>query len=111
MAFLLSTQSDAEYSNILRNGTFPSRRLRVAISQESLIEAADFFEKSIRLDPNFTLAYCACESAQDLIYFWYDPTPERLARADQAVKTASRLQPDLAEVRLANARHLYYGYR
>jgi serine/threonine protein kinase len=83
----------------------------VAIPHESLIEAADFLDRSVRLDPKFTLAYCACESAQDLLYFWYDPSPERLAKADQAVKTALRLQPDLAEVRLANARHLYYGYR
>jgi TolB-like protein len=83
----------------------------VAIPHESLIEAADFLEKSVRLDPKFTLAYCACEDAQDLLYFWYDPSPERLARADQAVKKALQLQPDLPEVRLANARHLYYGYR
>ena len=83
----------------------------VAIPHESLIEAADFLEKSVRLDPKFTLAYCACEEAQDLIFFWYDPSPERLARANQAVKTALQLQPDLPEVRLANARHLYYGYR
>ncbi|MFZ0502274.1 MAG: protein kinase, partial [Chthoniobacterales bacterium] len=83
----------------------------VGIPHESLIEAADFFEKSVRLDPKFTLAYCGSEGAQDLIYFWYDPTSERLAKADQAVKTALRLQPDLPEVRLANAQHLYYGYR
>ena len=83
----------------------------VAIPHESLIDAADFFEKSVRVDPKFTLAYCACEEAQDLIYFWYDPSPERLAKADQAVNTALRLQPDLPEVRLANARHLYFGYR
>lgn len=84
---------------------------RVAIPHESLIAAADFCEKAVRVDPKFTLAYCACEKAQDLIYFWYDPSPERLAKADQAVNTALRLQPDLPEVRLANARHLYYGYR
>ena len=50
------------------------------------IEGADFLEKSVHLDPKFTLAYCACEEAQDLLYFWYDPSPERLARADQAVR-------------------------
>ena len=40
----------------------------VAIPHESLIEAADFFEKSVRLDPKFTLAYCGCEGAEDLLY-------------------------------------------
>jgi TolB-like protein/cytochrome c-type biogenesis protein CcmH/NrfG len=83
----------------------------VAIRRESLIGAADIFEKSVHLDPKFTLAYCASEGAQDLIYFWYDPSPERLARADEAVNTALQLQPDLPEVRLASARHLYCGYR
>jgi hypothetical protein len=33
------------------------------------IEGADFLEKSVHLDPKFTLAYCACEEAQDLLYF------------------------------------------
>ena len=33
-----------------------------------------------------------------------------LTKADQAVNTAMRLQPDLPEVHLANAHHLYRGY-
>jgi serine/threonine protein kinase/Tfp pilus assembly protein PilF len=79
--------------------------------QESLMDAAGFFEKAVRLDPEFTLAYCASENAYDLIYFLYDPTPDWLAKADQAVNAALRLQPDLPEVHLANASHLYYGYQ
>jgi tetratricopeptide (TPR) repeat protein len=63
------------------------------------------------LDPKFTVAYSESEDAYDLIYFWYDPSPEWLAKADKAVSTALRLQPDLPEVRLANARHLYRVYR
>ena len=76
-----------------------------------LRDAASFFEKAVRLDPKFTLAYCASEHAYDLIYFNFDPSPEWLAKADQAANTALRLQPDLPEVHLASARHLYYGYR
>ena len=81
-----------------------------APDQKLLIEAADFFEKAVRLDPKFTLAYCAGAKAYDLIYWSYDPSPEVLTKADQAVNTAMRLQPDLPEVHLANAHHLYRGY-
>ena len=83
----------------------------LSVDLEFLRDAASFFEKAVRLDPKFTLAYCASEHAYDLIYFNFDPSPEWLAKADQAANTALRLQPDLPEVHLASARHLYYGYR
>ena len=83
----------------------------LSVDLEFLRDAASFFEKALRLDPKFTLAYCASEHAYDLIYFNFDPSPEWLAKADQAANTALRLQPDLPEVHLASARHLYYGYR
>ena len=83
----------------------------ITAGPESLMDAADFFEKAVRLDPKFTLAYCSSEHAYDLIYSEYDPSPEWLAKANKAMSTALRLQPDLPEVHLADARHLYYGYR
>jgi serine/threonine protein kinase/tetratricopeptide (TPR) repeat protein len=81
------------------------------VNAQALMDAAGFFEKAVRLDPEFTLAYCGSENAYDPIYFLYDPSPEWLAKADQAVNAALRLQPDLPEVHLANASHLYYGYQ
>ena len=81
-----------------------------AADQKLLIEAADFFERAVSLDPKFTLAYCAGANAYDMIYWAYDPSPELLAKGDQAMNTAMRLQPDLPEVHLANAHHLYRGY-
>ena len=83
----------------------------LSVSPEFLMDAATYFEKAVRLDPKFTLAYCASEHAYDLIYFNHYPSPEWLAKADQAVNTALRLRSDLPEVHLASARHLYYGYR
>jgi hypothetical protein len=46
-----------------------------------------------------------------LLYFWFDQTPERRARAGAAINAALRLRPDLPEVHLAEARHLYHCYR
>jgi serine/threonine protein kinase len=80
-------------------------------TKEQLLQAIDFFGKAVRLDPNFVLAYCASANANSLLYFWFDATPERLARADAAIDAALRLRPDLPEVHLAQARHLYHCYR
>src|SRR3954453_9966332 len=39
-----------------------------------------------------------------------DHTPARLAMADAAIQSLSRLRPDSGEAHLALAKHLYYGY-
>ena len=50
--------------------------------------------------------------AHDYLYFdRVDHTPERRALGDAAVNEALRLRPDLAEVHLAVASHLYTCYR
>jgi serine/threonine protein kinase/Tfp pilus assembly protein PilF len=79
--------------------------------ERPLREAIDFLERAVQLDPKFTLAYCASGLAHDLLYYYPDATPERRALADAAVNSALRLQPDLPEVHLAYAYHLYYGYQ
>ncbi len=78
--------------------------------ERPLREAIGFLERAVQLDPKFTLAYCASGLAHDLLYYIPDATPERRALADAAVNNALRLQPDLPEVHLAYAYHLYYGY-
>ena len=78
---------------------------------EQLREGINFLEQAVRLDPKFTLAYCVSAKAQDLLYQYYDLTPERRASADAAISTALRLQPDLPEVHLAYAQHLFDAYR
>jgi TolB-like protein/Flp pilus assembly protein TadD len=77
---------------------------------ESLREAVALLEQAVRLDPKFTLAYCASAEAHDILYHLVDQTPERRALADAAVKNALRTQPDLPEVRLAYAHYLYFVY-
>jgi serine/threonine protein kinase/tetratricopeptide (TPR) repeat protein len=73
--------------------------------------AVVFLERAVQIDPKFTLAYCAAAQAHGLLYRFHDPTPERRALGDAAIDHAMRLQPDLAEVHLAYAVHLYLSYR
>ena len=75
-----------------------------------MVDAIGFLDQAVRLDPKFTLAYCASAQGNDLLYLWYDPTPERRALGDAAINSALGLQPDLPEVHLAYAFHLYCGY-
>ena len=79
--------------------------------EKQLVDAIAFLEQAVRLDPKFTLAYCASAYAHDNLYFLYNPTAEERALADAAVNSALGLQPDLPEVHLAYAAHLYLVYR
>ena len=79
--------------------------------EKPLVEAIGLLEQAVRLDPKFTLAYCASAQARDSLYFMYDPTLEQRALGDAAVNSALGLQPDLPEVRLAYAERLYLVYR
>jgi TolB-like protein/Tfp pilus assembly protein PilF len=76
-----------------------------------LHEAVDLLHQAVQLDPRFTRAYCEETEAQDLIYTGYDPVPTRRALADKAIENALHLQPDLPEVHLTYAYHLYDAYR
>ena len=88
--------------------------VRVSMSfgnvEKPLVDAIGFLEQAVRLDPKFTLAYCASAQAHDNLYFLYGPTPEQRALGDAAVNSALGLQPDLPEVHLAYAQHLYLVY-
>jgi serine/threonine protein kinase/tetratricopeptide (TPR) repeat protein len=85
--------------------------VRVIMTEKPLREAINLLEQAIGLDPRFTLAYCASTQAQDLAYLRYEMTAERRASADAAINNALRLQPDLPEVHLAYAHHLYDAFR
>jgi TolB-like protein len=85
--------------------------LFIGYFEKPLNEAIDQLEEGIRLDPNFARAYCKEAEAHDLIYIAYDPTPARRDLGDAAIAKALRLQPDLPEVHLTFAYHLYDLYR
>ena len=74
-------------------------------------DAIPLLEQAVRLDPKFTLAYCAAADAHSGLYHYGDQTPERRVLADAAMNSALRLQPDLPKVRLTYALYLYHCYR
>ncbi|HEY4271755.1 MAG TPA: FlgO family outer membrane protein [Candidatus Udaeobacter sp.] len=78
---------------------------------ESLSEAVRLLNEAIERDPNFALAYYQVALAYDQFYFsGIDHTPARLALADAAIQSLTRLRPNSGEAHLALARHLYWGY-
>jgi serine/threonine protein kinase/Flp pilus assembly protein TadD len=80
--------------------------------KEIYSKIVDLLEEATQNDGKFALAYCLIAKAHDILYVdRIDHTPERRALGDAAVNEASRLRPDLPEVHLAMAAHLYYCYR
>jgi len=78
---------------------------------ESLSEAVRLLNEAIERDRNFALAYYQLAHAHDLLYFTgTDHTPARLAMADEAIQSLTRLLPNSGEAHLALAKHLYWGY-
>jgi TolB-like protein/Tfp pilus assembly protein PilF/class 3 adenylate cyclase len=76
--------------------------------KEHFVAAVNLLEQAVARDPGFVEAYCRLGEAHDRLYvFGLDHTPQRLALAEEAIKTALQLQPDSPEAHLALAGHLY----
>jgi len=106
------TENLAAYDLYLRaNELIANTDLNAFNFEKPLLNSIDLLNQAVQLDPNFVLAYCSVVHAHDLLYISYDPSESRRALADAAIATALRLQPDLADVHLAYAYHLYFCYR
>jgi TolB-like protein/Tfp pilus assembly protein PilF len=80
--------------------------------QKNYLEAIELLDHATGRDPSFFAAYCQLVYAHDSVYaLGTDHTPARLALAQRALQTASRLRPDSAETHVARATHLYYALR
>jgi len=80
--------------------------------QEDLLKAISLLHEATKKDSKFVLAFCRIAEAVDTLYEnQIDQTPERREIGDIAVNEALRLRPDLPEVQIAAARHLYECYR
>jgi TolB-like protein/class 3 adenylate cyclase/Tfp pilus assembly protein PilF len=100
-AFDLYTQA----KSLLLNTSFSAKNL------SNMLQAVDLLEKAVARDPSFFQAYCLLASAHDTIYFLgNEHTPARLAGAEAAIESASRMRPDAGETHLARAENLYRGY-
>ena len=72
-----------------------------------LNDAISLLDQAIWIDPKFTLAYCECVQAHDLLFLLYERTAERRALADAALQNT---HSDLPEVHKAWASHLFRCY-
>ncbi len=73
-----------------------------------LLSAIESFEKAVRLDPNFSLAWAKLSRVHSGLFFDGDDTsPARRAAAHETLQKALQLQPNLLETKLAEA---YYHY-
>jgi TolB-like protein/Tfp pilus assembly protein PilF len=80
--------------------------------KESFLQAISLLEEAVRRDPNFLLAYCLlCEANLGLYWQAYDHTPERIERANAALRRAERIQPDVGEVHMQKGVYAYHGFR
>jgi serine/threonine protein kinase/Flp pilus assembly protein TadD len=82
-------------------------------ARRNLLDAVTLLEEATRKDPKFALAYCSIAAAQDQLYVHGIDDKEKLQRraaGDAAINEALRLRPDLAEVHLRLAGHLYTVY-
>jgi serine/threonine protein kinase/tetratricopeptide (TPR) repeat protein len=78
---------------------------------ESLSEAIRLLNQAIERDPAFALAYYQLAQTHDQFFFaGIDHTAARLAMADAAIQSLTRLRPNSGEAHLALAKHLYWGY-
>ena len=75
---------------------------------EELARAEALYEMAIGLDPSFVLAHAQLSHLESWMYYAVEPLPARMEKAHAAAKAAVRLQPDLAEARLALGYVYYY---
>jgi TolB-like protein/class 3 adenylate cyclase/Tfp pilus assembly protein PilF len=80
-------------------------------AHKSLAEAIRLLNQAIERDPVFALAYYQLAQAHDQFYVYgIDHTAARLAMADAAIQSLTRLRPNSGEGHFALAKHLYWGY-
>lgn len=77
--------------------------------REKIYQAEELYEKAIRLDQNFALAYASLSHLESWIYHSYDPLPARRNKARAMADRALQLQPNMPEGHLALGFCYYYG--
>jgi serine/threonine-protein kinase len=79
--------------------------------RETSLKAEELYEKAIKLDPNFALAFAGLSIVESWMFHSYEPTAARREKARSNADEALRMQPDLPEGHLALGNAYYYGDR
>jgi TolB-like protein/class 3 adenylate cyclase/Tfp pilus assembly protein PilF len=111
-AIVERTTNDVEaYDLYLRSKKPGKTAFNEPFTKEEYLEAERLINMAIARDPKFALAYCRLMQIELDIYWLHDHDPARTQKAEEAVKTAMRLRPDVGEVRLAQATYYYQANR
>jgi TolB-like protein/class 3 adenylate cyclase/Tfp pilus assembly protein PilF len=95
------TNNAEAYDAYLRGLTLEARS---SYSPVNIRKTIGFYERAVKLDPAFALAWCKlCRMDGHSYYVEVDATEARRAAAEQALHNAQRLQPNAAETLLAQA--------
>lgn len=86
---------------------------RTDINRRDLKASIDCFEKAIRKDSSYALAFTGLASAwfQGVASGWFTPYPEGLERAQEYTRIALELNPDCSEAHVINALYLIWPGR
>jgi TolB-like protein/Flp pilus assembly protein TadD len=79
--------------------------------RETSLKAEELYEQTIKLDPNFALAFAGLSAVESWMYHAYEPIAARREKARLNADEVLRLQPDLPEGHLALGYSYYYGDR
>ncbi|HVN76075.1 MAG TPA: protein kinase [Thermoanaerobaculaceae bacterium] len=75
-------------------------------------DALKMYQAAVDRDPRFAQALAGLAETQLLMYFfYYDHSPERLAKGKELAERAVELRPDLAETHIALGRYFIQGLR
>ena len=96
------TENLEAYDFYLRGKSYARRRTR-----QDIEFALQMYEKAVRADPAFALAYAGIANASVLYYFDYEHEAKWIERAVEASQQASALGAELPEVQTAEA-WIYY---
>ncbi len=101
------TENMEAYEYYLRGNEYMHR----SVLENDLRIAIQMYEKALKLDPTFALAYSELSRAHVWIYWLhYDHSEERLAMAKQAADKTLQLNPELPEAHLALGHYYYHGH-
>jgi serine/threonine protein kinase/Flp pilus assembly protein TadD len=97
------TNNSEAYDAYLRGLAFEARLLTR--------DAIGFYERAVRLDPKFALAWASLSRLDALLYFSVDKTAARRDAAKRALENAQHLEPNLPETQLALGYYQFWALR
>ena len=78
------------------------------ISSSEILKSIRNYEIAIKLDPNFAAAHALLSTVYMGSYFYIQREPSKLEKINSHIQKAKELNPDIAEVHLAQAYYYYY---